>query len=80
MELLTRELGWREYGRKQVESLFTRFFQEYYLPEKYGVDKRRSHISSLICAGLMPREAALAELETPMFESGEKELLVEFAC
>jgi len=80
MELLTRELGWREYGRKHGESLFTRFFQEYYLPEKFGVDKRRSHFSSLICAGQMTRQAALAELKKPMFKSGEKEQLIEFAC
>ena len=80
MELLTRELGWREYGRKHGESLFTRFFQEYYLPEKFGVDKRRSHFSSLICAGQMSRDDALAELEKPMFESREKEQLIEFAC
>ena len=80
MDLLARELGWREYGRKHGESLFTRFFQEYYLPEKFGVDKRRSHFSSLICAGQMTREAALVELEKSMFESGEKEHLIKFAC
>ena len=80
MELLERELGWREYGRKHGESLFTRFFQEYYLPEKFKVDKRRSHFSSLICAGQMTREEALVEMEKPMFEDGEKERLIEFAC
>ena len=66
-------------GRKHGESLFTRFFQEYYLPEKFKVDKRRSHFSSLICAGQMNREELLAEFEKPMFEDREKERLVEFA-
>jgi len=80
MGLLERELGWREYGRKHGESLFTRFFQEYYLPEKFKVDKRRSHFSSLICAGQMSREEALAEMEKPMFKDGEKERLIQFAC
>ena len=80
MELLERELGWREYGRKHGESLFTRFFQEYYLPEKFKVDKRRSHFSSLICAGQMTREEALVEMEKPMFKDGEKGRLIEFAC
>jgi len=80
MSLLEKELGWRRYGRKHGESVFTRFFQEYYLPEKFGVDKRRSHLSSLICAGQMTREEALAELEKPLFEDGEKRELIQFVC
>lgn len=62
---LSRELGWRDYGGKHHESVFTRFYQTYILPVKFGVDKRRSHLSTLICAGQMTREAALAELEGP---------------
>jgi aminotransferase len=44
-------IGWRAYPRKHGESLFTKFFQNYYLPTKFGYDKRRRHLSSLIAAG-----------------------------
>jgi len=80
MDFLERELGWRNYGRKHGESIFTRFFQEYYLPEKFDVDKRRSHLSSLICSGQMTRDEALQELDKPLFERNEKEELIEFVC
>ena len=66
--LLERELGWRDYGGKHYESIYTRFFQGYVLPRKFGIDKRRSHLSSLICAGQMSRSAALDELEGPPYE------------
>ena len=62
MELLQRELGWQYYGGKHYESIYTRFYQGYILPRKFGYDKRRSHLSSLICSGQMTREAALDEL------------------
>lgn len=62
MEVLQSELGWKYYGGKHYESVFTRYFQGYYLPLKYGYDKRRAHLSSLIVAGEVTREAALAEM------------------
>jgi N-acetyl sugar amidotransferase len=63
--LIADELGWRDYGGKHYESVFTRFFQAYYLPTKFGFDKRRAHLSSLIVSGQMGREDALAELLLP---------------
>jgi len=78
--LLEQELGWRDYQRKHGESLFTRFFQEYYLPEKFGVDKRRIHYSSLICAGQMTRTEALELLERPLYTPEELSLESEFVC
>ena len=80
MAFLEANLGWRNYGRKHGESIFTRFFQEYYLIEKFKVDKRRSHLSSLICAGQLTREEALLELEKEVFGDGEKDDLIEFVC
>lgn len=80
MKFLEDELSWRNYGRKHGESIFTRFFQEFYLPEKFNVDKRRSHLSSLICSGQITREEALKELEKPLFAENEKEELVDFIC
>lgn len=64
-EVIRRELGWRDYGGKHHESVFTRFFQAYYLPVKFGFDKRRAHLSSLIVSGQMTREEALRELSQP---------------
>lgn len=61
---IAEELGWRDYGGKHHESVFTRFFQGYYLPVRFGYDKRLAHLSSLVLAGQMTREDALQELET----------------
>jgi N-acetyl sugar amidotransferase len=63
MAILEREIGWKYYGGKHYESIYTRFYQGYILPRKFGYDKRRTHFSSLICSGEMARDAALAELE-----------------
>lgn len=65
---LEREVGWRDYGGKHCESVFTRFFQGHYLPEKYGYDKRRAHLSSLVVSGQLARDAALAELKKPAYD------------
>lgn len=65
IETLESEFGWKYYGGKHYESRFTRFFQDVYLPSKYGWEKRRDHISSLIVGGEMTREEGLAEIEIP---------------
>ncbi len=65
IKLLEEEYGWKYYGGKHYESRFTRFFQEVYLPKKYGWEKRRDHISSLIVGGEMTREEGLKEIEIP---------------
>jgi N-acetyl sugar amidotransferase len=54
--------GWTDYGPKHFESIFTRFYQGYILPVRFNADKRKSHLSSLICAGIYTREQALIEL------------------
>lgn len=64
-KIITDELGWRDYGGKHYESIFTRFFHAYYLPEKFGYDLRRSYLSALILSGQMTRDEALLEIETP---------------
>ncbi len=53
---------WKYYGGKHYESIYTRFYQGYYLPTKFGFDKRRSHLSSQILNGHVSREEALKEL------------------
>lgn len=62
-ELLAKEYGWKPYPQKHFESRFTRFFESYWLPERFGYDPRRVQFSSLILAGQMTREEALKELE-----------------
>jgi len=62
--VITEKLGWRDYGGKHYESVFTRYFQGYYLPMKFGFDKRRAHLSSLILSGQITRDEALTRLET----------------
>jgi N-acetyl sugar amidotransferase len=68
---LTREYGWREYGGKHHESVFTRFYQSYILPTKFGVDKRRVHLSDRIRNGELTREQALEALAQPWYPSPE---------
>ena len=67
MDILQREIGFAYYGSKHYESIYTRFFQGYILPRKFGYDKRKGHLSSLICSGEISREEALQELEKPPY-------------
>lgn len=67
-ELLIREFGWRDYGGKHYESVFTRFYQGYILPHKFKVDKRRAHLATMVAAHLMERNAALEELNQPTYD------------
>lgn len=73
MQLLERELGWRYYGGKHHESIYTRFYQGYILPTKFGYDKRRSHLSSQICSGEITRETAMLELQKPTYAPSMQE-------
>lgn len=61
---IAENVGWRDYGGKHYESVFTRYFQGYYLPHKFGYDKRLAHYSSLILSGQLTRDEALALMET----------------
>ncbi|MEI6523601.1 MAG: N-acetyl sugar amidotransferase [Bacteroidota bacterium] len=67
MELITKELGWQYYGGKHYESIFTRFFQSYILPKKFNIDKRRAHLSTLICSNQTTRLDALEEIKKPPY-------------
>lgn len=61
-QVIASELGWRDYGGKHYESVFTRYYQGSYLPKRYGIDKRKAHLTSLILSGQMTRDDALAAL------------------
>ena len=67
-DTIMRELGWRDYGGKHYESFFTKFFQSYYLPTKFNMDKRRPHLATLINSGQVTREEALRELERKPYD------------
>jgi len=62
---LGRLFGWQRFKHKHHESRFTRFYEDYWLPRRFGYEKRRAHFSSLIMTGQMPREQALARISRP---------------
>lgn len=80
MDFLNKEYGWEYYGGKHYESVYTRFFQAYILPVKFGIDKRKAHFSSLIMSGQMSRVDALEALKdnpypNDMFQNDKKVFL-----
>jgi N-acetyl sugar amidotransferase len=77
-ETIKRELGWTDYGGKHEESVFTRFFQQYYLPTRFGIDKRKAHLASLVLSGQMNRQQALDELLLPSYSVQQIEFDIEF--
>jgi N-acetyl sugar amidotransferase len=68
IDLLQRELGWKNYNGKHFENVFTRFYQGYVLPQKFGIDKRKAHLSNLIFSGQMSKHDALIELQKPTYD------------
>ena len=62
MQELVDKFGWQKYAHKHYESRFTRFYEGYWLPTKFGYDKRRAHFSSLILTGQLSREDALEQI------------------
>ncbi|MCF6365350.1 MAG: N-acetyl sugar amidotransferase [Bacteroidales bacterium] len=75
---IIENLDWKDYGGKHYESIFTRFYQGYILPNKFGVDKRKAHLSNLICSGQITKEKALEELSQPMYDKEQCEEDKEF--
>ncbi len=73
MRVLTEELGWQYYGGKHHESVYTRFYQGYVLPNKFGIDKRYGHLSDLINAGQITREQAIEEMKKPPYPEAQQQ-------
>jgi N-acetyl sugar amidotransferase len=73
---LERRFGWKRFQHKHHESRFTRFYEDYWLPRRFGYEKRRAHFSSLIMTGQMTREEALDRISRP--EMDEHFLRQEF--
>lgn len=68
MQELVDRFGWQKYAHKHYESRFTRFYESYWLPTKFGYDKRRAHFSSLILTGQLDRDEALRKISIPAYD------------
>lgn len=77
---LNEKFGWQPYKHKHHESYFTRFFETYWLPEKFGYDKRRAHFSSLILTKQMTRDEALERISKPEIDAETMEHDKNFVC
>lgn len=75
-DTLEQKFGWKRFKHKHHESRFTRFYEDYWMPRKFGYEKRRAHFSSLIMTGQMTRDAALERISRP--ELDEQFLKGEF--
>ena len=78
MELIKNELGWKYYGGKHYESVYTKFYQGYYLPKKFNIDKKYAHISDLISNGQITKKEALEEIKIDSYSDSEKIADVEY--
>ena len=68
VQLLMDKYGWQTYPQKHFESRFTKFYEAYWQPKKFGIDKRRVQFSSLILTEQMEREDAIEKLKTPAYD------------
>lgn len=70
-EQIASGLGWRDYGGKHYESIWTRFYQGYILPVKFKIDKRKAHLSDLIFSGQITKEEAQRQLAQPIYDEAQ---------
>ncbi|SPO53944.1 conserved protein of unknown function [Pseudomonas sp. JV551A1] len=77
---LQETIGYRSYAHKHGESIFTKLFQNYYLPTKFGYDKRKLHYSSMVLSGQMSREEAVEKLAEPLYDPAELQVDIEYFC
>lgn len=77
---LQRTVGWRPYERKHGESIFTKWFQNYFLPARFGFDKRRAHLSSRVLSGQISRTDALLKLTEPLYDPAELRRDTDYIC
>ncbi|MCG8552805.1 MAG: N-acetyl sugar amidotransferase [Desulfobacterales bacterium] len=64
-KMLQEQFGWQDYGGHHHENLFTKFVMSYWLPRKFGIDKRRINLSAQVLSGAMTRDSALTQVEKP---------------
>ncbi len=68
LKVIENEMGWINYGGKHQESIFTRFYQGYILPNKFNIDKRKAHLSNLIFSGQLTKQEAITVLSKPTYD------------
>ena len=68
MNLLVKKFGYQKYSQKHFESRFTKFYESYWLPERFGYDTRKVQYSSLILTGQMSRDLAIELLKKPSYD------------
>ena len=76
MDILEKKIDWKKYAHKHQESRFTKFYEGYWLPEKFGYDKRKVHFSSLILSKQMSRDEALNKIKKSVYEG--QDIDIEF--
>ena len=79
-KLLIDKFGWQPYPQKHFESRFTKSYESFWLPKRFGYDVRKVQFSSLIMTGQMSRDDALEELKKPTYDVKEIEREIEFIC
>ena len=70
--------GWKNYGDKHHESRWTRWFQAHYLPYKFGIDKRRAHIASMVMSTELTRDEALEAIKRPLYDPTQLLIDIEY--
>ena len=78
--LLVDKFGFQEYPQKHFESRFTKFYEGYWLPERFGYDTRKVQFSSLILTGQMTRDQAIQALEKPALSEDEARIEFDYVC
>lgn len=80
LKILEKEYSYKRYDRKHAESIYTYFLQSYILPKRFNFDKRKAHLSALICSNQITREKALTLLEKEPLSRDEETELVNLVC
>lgn len=73
-----KSVGFDYYESKHLENILTKFLQVYYLPKKFNIDIRKSHLSSLIVSGQMTRDEVLEELKKPLYDENSMNKEIAF--
>jgi len=77
---IIEKLNWRDYGGKHHESIFTKFYQSFFLTKKFNIDKRVSHFSTMICANQLTKSEALEMLKKNVYSEKETKEDINYVC
>lgn len=77
---LAEYCGFEYYGSKHLENDLTKFIQQFWFYKKFNVDKRTSHLSSMIVSGQMTREEAQRQYNLPLYDEQEMKNTLELVC